>query len=305
MTARIAFAPKVMSFLAQKISAVGLRTDKRLYFATRDVPEPVIMTVPTRHGPVRCRVHRPHPSAPLVTESNSRLPVHLQIHGGAFFIRVPQQDDHINSYIASEVGAVVINPDYRVAPQVQYPTAEEQCYDVATWVQGNAWRYGWDGSRVSVGGTSAGGKLAFNIVQMVHAAGDRPLRALVAICAVADATRTDRTSPKPDALIDTRAQKLMLNSYFADTVKRTERLASPAFDPDLAAALPPTLILTGGLDTLGPEMDTLAERLMAEGAQVDHRRFPAADHGFSHFPPVETARKSIQLVGRFLLRHLR
>ena len=98
---------------------------------------------------------------------------------------------------------------------------------------------------------------------------------------------------------------MMLDTYFADVARRREPLASPAFAPDLAAAVPPVLIMTGGLDTLGPEMDLLAEQLRAAHVPVTHRRYPDADHGFSHFVPAGTARDSIELLGSFLLEHLR
>lgn len=158
---------------------------------------------------------------------------------------------------------------------------------------------------MSAGGTSAGGKLAINIAQMAHSSGQFELRALALGCAVVDATRTDRSSPKPNPMVNTRLQKLTVESYFPDATRRREPLASPFYDPNLAAALPPTLIMTGALDTLAPEMDDLATRLTQQGVPVTYRRYDNVDHGFSHFKPIETARDSIALTGEFLLETLR
>ena len=64
------------------------------------------------------------------------------------------------------------------------------------------------------------------------------------------------------------------------------------------------MILTGGLDTLGPEMDRLADQMQAAGADGTCRRFDDADHGFTHFKPVDTARAAITMLGEHLLGHL-
>jgi len=77
-------------------------------------------------------------------------------------------------------------------------------------------------------------------------------------------------------------------------------LASPQYDPNLAPALPAALIMTGEYDTLAPEMDRLAQELAAAGVPVTHRRFAQTDHGFTHEPPVATAREAIVLIGEHL-----
>jgi acetyl esterase len=301
---RIKLLPKLSALILQQIAARMLRIEQELWFTTRPVAGPRRISVPTRHGAVICLVYEPHPNAPLAGGRDGRPPIHVQIHGGAFCLRLPEQDDHIDSYIASEVGAAVVNPDYSVAPQAQYPTAEEQCYDVVEWVKTHGEELGWDTSRISVGGTSAGGKLAINVVQMMHETGVAPLRAIALGCAVADVTRIYRASAKARPMVSPRMQRLVGNTYFANASRRREPLASPLFDPDLAQAMPPTLIMTGGLDTLGPEMDLLAERLADQKVEVTHRKFPDADHGFSHYKPVEVARESIELTGTYLLKHL-
>lgn len=301
---RIKLLPRLSALLLQKIAARMLRIDKELWFATRPVAGPRRISVPTRHGAVMCLVYEPHSNAPLAGGRDGRPPIHVQIHPGGFFLGIPEQDDHIDSYIASEVGAAVVNPDYSVAPRAQYPTAEEQCYDVVEWVKAHGEDLGWDTSRISVGGTSSGGKLAINVAQMRQEAGVAPLRAIALGCALADVTRTDRMSAKARPFISPRMQRLMADTYFADASRRREPLASPLFDPDLARAMPPALIMTGGLDTVGPEMDLLAERLAWQGVEVTHRRFPDADHAFSHYKPVEVARESIELTGAHLRKHL-
>ena len=294
MGARIQPGAWIAAYVLQHVSPLFWRPRWELYFGTQPRAKPKETWIPTRHGAVRALMYRP------VAANVSRPPVHLQIHGGGMFGRYPEQDDHIATYIVSATGAVVVSVDYDVTPQVQFPVGEEECYDVALWLHANAQAGGWDPHRISVGGESAGGKLAINVCQLAYAGGVFRPCALVATYAVADVTRTDRTSAKRFAKISPALQRLVSDTYFADAARRSEAIASPLFDPQLALALPATLIMTGEYDTLAPEMDRLAQTLSAAGVPVVHRRFARTDHGFTHGPPVETAREAIGLTGAHL-----
>jgi acetyl esterase len=293
LAARIEPGAWIAAYVLQRLSPLFWRPRKELYFGTHRIAKPDEVCVPTRHGAVRCLIYRPPGGSPPP-------PVHVLIHGGGMFGRYPEQDDHVATYLASEVGAVVVSVDYDVTPQVQFPVAEEECYDVALWIRANAATGGWDADRISVGGESAGGKLAINVCQLAYAGGVFRPCALVAAYAVADVTRADRTTGKRGEKISPALQRLVNDTYFADASRRLEALASPLFDPHLALALPATLIMTGEDDTLAPEMDRLAQMLGAAGVSVLHRRFAHTDHGFTHHPPVETAREAIALTGAHL-----
>ena len=262
--------------------------------------KPVEIRVPTRHGLVRVLIYRPPADAAPPGGAGRARRVHVQIHGGGFWGRFPEQDKHVAAYIASETGAVVIGIDYDVTPQARYPVAEEECYDIVAWVHATGAVNDWDANRISVGGFSAGGKLALNVCQFAYAEKTfRPV-ALVAVYAVADVTRNDRTSAKWNAKISPALQRLVNDTYFIDGARRHEPIASPLFDERLELALPPALIMTGEYDTLAPEMDAIAERLRAAGVPVVHRQFAATDHGFTHQPPVEIAGEAIGLIGEHL-----
>ncbi len=71
--------------------------------------------------------------------------------------------------------------------------------------------------------------------------------------------------------------RLVRNTYFVGA-DLEDPLASPFYYPRLAE-FPPTLILTGRLDTHRLEMNELAERMASEGVDVTHKEFPGVDHG--------------------------
>ncbi len=110
-----------------------------------------------------------------------------------------------------------------------------------------------------------------------------------------------RTSPKKRPIIRPWLLRLVQNAYFPDPASRAEPLASPAFDPDLAG-FPPTLVTTGGLNSLEADGRIFAGKLRAAGADVTYRCFPDADHSYTHRPPVETAREAITGLGDHLTR---
>src|ERR1700756_5628772 len=109
------------------------------------------VTVPTRPGETRAVGYGPAPSG-------ARPPVYVNFHGGGFVIRHPEQDDPFCRYLAANAGVAVVSVDYDVAPEHRFPEPVEEAYDAVRWAAGPG--HGWDGSRLCVGGQSAGGSLA-------------------------------------------------------------------------------------------------------------------------------------------------
>jgi acetyl esterase len=294
---------RVAAHLTQRLLPL-VPTPRSFSSATRRVAPPETVEVPTRHGAVRCLIYSPHPDAPLARAGADGPPVNLHLHGGAFIVRNPRQEEYITHHIAAEAGAVVILADDATAPQVRYPVAEQQCFDVALWVRGEAARRGWDAARMSVTGASAGAKLAVNVCQQAYRTGEVGLRAAALAFPVVDLSRADRTSVKARPRISRRIQRLVIDSYLVDTSRSREPLASPRFDDELTAAMPPTLILTGALDTLGPEGDELAARLSGAGVPITHHCFEGIDHGFTR-SEAATAHDATKRIAAHLVQHLR
>ena len=65
----------------------------------------------TGAGPVR--VHRPS------SAGAGPWPAVLWLHGGGFLIGSPKQDDALCRQIADELGAIVVAPVYRLAPEAR------------------------------------------------------------------------------------------------------------------------------------------------------------------------------------------
>ncbi|MDA0565881.1 alpha/beta hydrolase [Streptomonospora sp. S1-112] len=273
----------------------------KVRFATRPIARPTTVRIPTRHGDLRTIVYAPTAADIAAQKDAGHLPpVHLITHGGAFIIRVPEQEDNVARYLASEVGCYVVIPDYDTAPAVRFPVSEEESYDAYRWVREHGARMGWDGDRVTVGGASAGGKLALNVALTAIDEGYPVPLAVSSEYGVADMSRPDstRTSAKRNPVVAPSLMRLVRATYFKDAPLDTP-LASPALHPRLAE-LPPTLIETAEFDTLRHESNALAADLAAKGVRVTHREFAGVDHGFTHTEPAGTAREAITLLGDHL-----
>jgi acetyl esterase len=272
-----------------------------LQFATKAIADPSEVSVPTRHGPVRTLIYSPTAEDVAIQQAAGLMPpVHLITHGGGFIIGVPEQEDNVARYLASEVGCYVVIPDYYTAPKVRFPVSEEQNYDVFRWMGAHGEEFGWDTQRMTVGGPSAGGKFALNVALQAIDAGEYVPLAISVEYACTDASIPDseRTSAKRHPVVAPWLNRLVRATYCKGG-DPSDPLASPALHPRLAE-LPPTLILTAEYDTLRHEGNALAEDLQAKGVQVTHRQFAGVDHGFTHTKPVAVANEAIQMIGRHL-----
>lgn len=293
------------SFVTRVIKAPPLE------LTSRRVAEPELVMVPTRHGAVRCFVTRPARDAPLAN-GVAAPPVHINIHGGAFLIGAPRQDDHLVRAIAGEAGATVVNVDYSTAPRARFPQAHEECYDVLQWVRRSGGSMGWDDQRVSISGGSAGGNLALGALELARRAGDAAVRTCVLVVPSVDQTIAPEQYTTPLALVDGRSARpfvsprlvrVMQETYFADVSRRAELLASPALGEGELASLPPLLVMTAEQDSLLPQIERFVDRARAQGVSVTYRCFPGVDHDFPVRPKAH-ARPALEELSAMMTAHL-
>ena len=302
---------------ARFLSTVATRLVKppAISLTDRDVPAAETVMVPTRHGEVRCLVTRAAADAPLAA-GVAAPPVHVHVHGGAFLVGAPQQDDHLVRGIAGEVGATVVNVDYSTAPRARYPRAHEECHDVLSWVTRSGPAMGWDGSRVSISGISAGGNLTLGALELTRRAGEPMPRAAVLIVPAVDVTLppSQYTSPLPPSaggakspFVSPRLVRVMESNYFADASRRAEPLASPLLNEDGMGALPPLLVVTAEQDSIRPQDERFVAAARAKGVAVTDHCMPGVDHGFPQSSKEQdrpAVRELAELVRVHLTQHL-
>lgn len=235
------------------------------------------VSIPTRHGAASATVYRP----PAGTANPS---VYVNVHGGGFVVGHPEQDDPWCRYLAANAGVVVVNPDYVLAPRHRFPAAPHQVYDIVCWAA--APDRDWDGSRLCVGGQSAGGNLSAAAARLALENGGPRIALQVLHYAPLDLvtpTRDKLSSAGDRAVMKPWMGEVFDTAYVPDPARRRDRLASPAWgdNADGIAGIAPALVVTAEHDRLRDEARRYAEKLDAAGALAEYHEVAGVDHGYN------------------------
>ena len=248
--------------------------------------------VPTLAGDTRVLLYASYTHSLLA-------PVFINLHGGGFTLGSAQDDDVWCRKIANAVDCLVINIDYRLAPENKFPVALEECYSVIQWICDNAGELGIDPTRIAIGGQSAGGNLAAGLCLLTRNRGEFSLVYQILNFPPLDMTIDPFTKSHQDTLLTARLQTLFNACYFRKEADALDPLLSPLLAKDLAG-LPATLLITGEYDPLRPEAERYAERLATARVPVFYKSFAGCMHAFTHFGPKQAAVEAEQLVHRHL-----
>lgn len=256
------------------------------------------ITIPTSIAPARAAVYRPQ-------DEVMNPPVYVNFHGGGYVMRGIDLDDPLCRFLAAEAGVVVINVDYVVAPKHKFPAPVHQAYEVVRWIAANGLAHGWDGSRLAVGGQSAGGGIAAGVARLVSELGGPRLALQVLHYPPLDLTTPagDKTSVIAKPLLTPWMGEIFDNAYIPDPAARADRLASPAGTADTVdlRGITPALVITAEHDRLHDEGRRYAERLKRAGALLEHRTVLGADHGYD-LNDRESARTIYSLIASHVRR---
>ena len=247
----------------------------------RDALVVVDRTVPGPQGapPVPVRVYAPE-------ASGEACPAVAVFHGGGFIAGDLDTEDGRCVRYAAESGCVVVNVDYRLAPECPFPAAVDDCEAVVGWMIAAADELGLDAARVGVAGVSAGGTLAAAVsLRARDQGGPGPAFQLLVNPALDDRMTTPSMAFVGTPMIDGRSCASVWRYYLGDERdwERTSPYAAPARAVDLRG-LPPTYVLTAEHDPFRDEALDFAVRLLHAGVSVELRNVAGAFHGFDTLP---------------------
>ncbi|MET3962315.1 acetyl esterase [Marmoricola sp. OAE513] len=217
---------------------------------------------------VPVRVYRPRGVA-------GDLPGILYLHGGGFCIGDIDTEHAGAVLVANTVGAVVVNVDYRLAPEHPYPAGLDDCYAALKYLAGLD---GVDASRLAVHGQSAGGGLAAATALVARDRGGPALAfQSLGIPELDDRLETPSMKAFDGTPMWSRVQAVKSWEYYLGG-KPADAYAAPARMDDLSG-LPAAYVSTCEYDPLRDEGLTYALRLLQAGVSVEVHQFPGTFHG--------------------------
>ncbi|MBB3110107.1 acetyl esterase/lipase [Paenibacillus phyllosphaerae] len=219
-------------------------------------------------------------------------PAVLFFHGGGFIGGSVDTVENPCKSLAQKADAVVINVDYRLAPEHPWPAGLTDCYDTVRWAFDHADELGVDRTRITVAGDSAGGNLAACCSIMDRDAGNGYIRYQALIYPVVVIAQPEQFHWQPEeyaigadeALIHFSLDGLrnagsMLNALYLQGAGSDNPLVSPLLIED-AAGLPELLVVTAEYDYLRLEGEAYGQLLAEAGVRTRVIRYEGMDHAF-------------------------
>ncbi|GAB4064312.1 alpha/beta hydrolase [Angustibacter speluncae] len=216
-------------------------------------------------GTIGARVF--HPTTP------GPHPALVFYHGGAWWQAGGEMnrlltDDYCRVFVDG-LDAVVVNVDYRLAPEHPFPHQLEDSYAGLVWTVEHASDLGVDPERVAVMGASSGGNQAAAVCLLARERGGPAIRAQVLHVPALDLTGGSPSLGGDPAW----AQLSEMVRLYATDEQRENPLVSPLLAPSLAG-LPPAVVVTGDHDPLRDDGRRYVERLTDEGVPAQLLRYP-------------------------------
>ncbi|KAF9768028.1 hypothetical protein IL306_014745 [Fusarium sp. DS 682] len=198
-------------------------------------------------------------------------------HGGAYMLPNLGMDHEFCEKIANENNVLVLDTDYRKAPEYPLPGAVEDAEDTLRWVQSQEKLFDLD--RVALSGFSSGGNLALVASSELRRKFNINIRAVYSFYPGVDFTipPEEKKVPEPIRPIPVSFQHLLAEAY----VPRIEDRKSPKGSPMHAEAtlFPEHVMLVAcSGDIFTPEIEAFGKKLSQAGRDVEIVRIEGA-HG--------------------------
>lgn len=236
-----------------------------------DVPRGTIAsvedrTIPGPAGDIPIRIYDSHPG-------RETGPVMVFYHGGGFVIGDLETHDPYCAEAARLLDMPVIAVDYRLAPEHRFPAAPNDCEAATRWIADHIPCTG-----LVLSGESAGGNLTIATALTLR---DKPAsKPVIAIHPIYPVVTMNNDWPSyydfgEGHLLTATAMQWFMDQYRPDPA---DYRAAPL--DHAAQGLPPTLLVTAGLDPLRDQGRAYAAKLIEAGVPTTFREAKGNIHGY-------------------------
>lgn len=201
-------------------------------------------------------------------------------HGGGFVLHDWELDIPYCQKIADASGALVINVDYVVGPEYEFPTPQMTSCEVLKYCAQHADEMGLPSNDYVLCGHSAGGNLAAALYELVGEDDGINVVGMALNYPTLKPMLAARTCLDGTCAIPQERMEQYATWAFSCEADLSHPLAAPYLAQDVA--WPSALINVAEYDSLAAEAEEFAQRLQSQGVAVDLKRYVGCMHGFTH-----------------------
>ncbi|KAM7255977.1 hypothetical protein ACFE04_011718 [Oxalis oulophora] len=256
---------------------------------------------------------------PTTSTSTTSLPVIVYFHGGGFVFMSADSKlyDQFCYRLASELPAVIISVNYRLAPEHRLPCQYDDGFDVLKFIDNEASEFQLPGSanlkQCFIAGDSAGGNIAHHVTHKASENNNNfsrlQLKGLIALQPFFGGEERTKTEKELVGAVFTTTERTdwMWKAFLPDGADRDHQAAN-VFGPksvDITGInnFPETIIFVGGFDMLQDWQRRYYEWLKKSGKEACLVEYPNTIHGFYGFPELPESVLAIKEIKDFVYRN--
>lgn len=262
-----------------------VRPDKVNYDLTTELVRIKQQLIPVENHYINTFFYKPW-------QSEEDIPAVIYVHGGGFMTGDHKQFENQCKLIAQTAGALVIFPEYRLAPENPYPAGENDVWGILQWVYANAEMLHICRERLVMAGDSAGASIINGCALRDQ---DRRIKLLFEIYPCCDIDSVHNVKypwkesyyhipEKERSYIYSRMERLM-NMGFC--MKELYLMGEAADNPRVSIIyqddfehFPMVVTAIGEYDYLRMSSDIFSEKCKKSGRLKRAIRYQGCDHGF-------------------------
>lgn len=224
------------------------------------------------------------------------------LHGSGYLVCSARTHRGLVARLVRRSGIGAFSLDYRLGPEHQFPSGGDDAIRGYRWLLDQ----GFSADQIIVGGDSAGGHLAQDLLAANHRDGVPQPRAMVLFSPLYDpvfdvACALERSGVHDPFIHAASAQRLM-GCYRGDASPDDPRMRV-ALTPDMD--LPDTLIQYGSREVMADDARTIHQNLLDAGGTSTLQEWPGQGHVFQMFPYFSPdSRVAMREAKDFIGRHL-
>lgn len=231
------------------------------------------LVIDTPAGQLQIRIYRQ-----VINSSDPKLPITIYAHGGGFLHGSIDGHDGFCRRWSKSTGMTVISVNYRLAPEWGAPAPAEDLMTTAQWALAEG-----IGERIIFAGDSSGANAAAVAASTLVQNPDHTIAGQVLITPFLDPSmhHASHVSRAEGYFITNKILTAYWSHYLSapGTKNAQPWQVNPTLAPELKL-LPPSIIVTAGLDPLADEGRAYFDAIQEEGVTAIHRHYSDQFHGF-------------------------